>query len=117
LRPLFPGPDLACQDAVMESEAFISSENICISTSRRTLRGVGSTSRRPGQAGSQGLVFMTSAPKVFQRRYCIPNNSRQGGPSFHYSNIPGTVWWYLIVFTNNIPFPRLNPNTHLFSVG
>ena len=37
-RPLAqtPGPDLACQDAVMESETFISSGNICISTSRRT---------------------------------------------------------------------------------
>jgi len=34
-----PGPDLACQDAVMESEAFISSENSCISTSRRTRGG------------------------------------------------------------------------------
>ncbi len=31
-----PGPDLACQYAVMESEAFISSENSCICTSRRT---------------------------------------------------------------------------------
>ena len=31
-----PGPDLACQDAVMENEAFISSESSCISTSRRT---------------------------------------------------------------------------------
>jgi len=30
-----PGPDLACQDAVMESEAFISGGNSCISTSRR----------------------------------------------------------------------------------
>jgi len=36
---LIPGPDLACQDAVMESEAFISSENSCISTSRRTRAG------------------------------------------------------------------------------
>ncbi len=34
-----PGPDLACQDAVIESEAFISSENSCISTSRRTRAG------------------------------------------------------------------------------
>ena len=34
-----PGPDLACQDAVMESEAFISSENSCISTSPRTRAG------------------------------------------------------------------------------
>jgi len=34
-----PGPDLACQDAVMESESFISSENSCISTSRRTRAG------------------------------------------------------------------------------
>ncbi len=40
-RPLAqtPGPDLACQDAVMQSEAFISSENICIPTSRRTRAG------------------------------------------------------------------------------
>ncbi len=45
-----PGPDLAWQDAVMQSEAFIISENICIPTSRRALRGVGSTSRRPGRA-------------------------------------------------------------------
>ncbi len=36
---LIPGPDLACQDAVMESEAFISSENSCISTSRRARAG------------------------------------------------------------------------------
>ena len=48
--PVFPGPDLAWQDAVIESEEFISSENSCISTSRRTLRGVGSTSRRLGRA-------------------------------------------------------------------
>jgi len=34
-----PGPDLACQDAVMESEVFISSENSCISTSPRTRAG------------------------------------------------------------------------------
>ncbi len=34
-----PGPDLACQDMVMESEAFISSENSCIFTSRRTRAG------------------------------------------------------------------------------
>jgi len=34
-----PGPDLAWQDAVMESEAFISSENGCISTSRRARAG------------------------------------------------------------------------------
>ena len=34
-----PGPDLAWQDAVMESEAFIISENICIPTSRRTRAG------------------------------------------------------------------------------
>jgi len=40
-RPLAqtPGPDLAWQDAVMESEAFIISENSCISTSRRTRAG------------------------------------------------------------------------------
>ena len=34
-----PGPDLACQDVVMESEALISSENSCISTSRRARAG------------------------------------------------------------------------------
>ena len=34
-----PGPDLAWQDAVMENEAFISSESSCISTSRRTRAG------------------------------------------------------------------------------
>jgi len=34
-----PGPDLAWQDAVMESEAFRSSENSCISTSRRARAG------------------------------------------------------------------------------
>ena len=34
-----PGPDLACQDAVMESEAFISSEDSWISTSRRARAG------------------------------------------------------------------------------
>jgi len=40
-RPLAqtPGPDLAWQDAVMESEAFISNENSYISTSRRTRAG------------------------------------------------------------------------------
>jgi len=37
--PLFPGPDLACQDAVMESKAFVSSENSCISKSRRARAG------------------------------------------------------------------------------
>ncbi len=37
--PLLPGPDLACQDAAMESEAFISSEDRCISTPRRTRAG------------------------------------------------------------------------------
>ncbi len=46
-----PGPDLVCQDAVMESEAFISSENSCISTSRRTSRS------RPGLGtGRAGLI-------------------------------------------------------------
>ncbi len=34
-----PGPDLAWQDAVMESEAFIISENSYISTSRRARAG------------------------------------------------------------------------------
>ncbi len=34
------GPDLAWQDAVMQSEAFISSENSCISTSHRTRAGL-----------------------------------------------------------------------------
>jgi len=33
-----PGPDLAWQDAVMQSEAFIISENSCIPTSRRASR-------------------------------------------------------------------------------
>ena len=37
-----PGPDLAWQGAVMQSEASISSENTCISTSRRASRS------RPG---------------------------------------------------------------------
>ena len=45
-----PGPDpaarwragLACQDAVMESEAFITSENSCISKSRRARAGFSS---------------------------------------------------------------------------
>jgi hypothetical protein len=41
-RPVLniPGPDLAWQDAVMQSEAFISSENSCISTSHRTRAGL-----------------------------------------------------------------------------
>jgi len=47
---LIPGPDLACQDAVMESEAFISSENSCISTSRRTRAG------RLCKAGEHGPI-------------------------------------------------------------
>ncbi len=34
-----PGPDLAWQDAVMESQAFITSEYNCISTSRRARAG------------------------------------------------------------------------------
>ena len=34
-----PGPDLAWQDAVMQSEAFIVSENSCIPTSRRARAG------------------------------------------------------------------------------
>ncbi len=69
-RPLAqtPGPDLAWQDAVMESEAFIISENISIPTSRRALRGVGSTSRRPGQAGTLHLepisLGMTESAKA-----------------------------------------------------
>ena len=50
-----PGPDLACQDAAMESQVFISSENSCMCISRRALRGVGSTSRRPGQADFKKL--------------------------------------------------------------
>jgi len=37
---LIPGPDLACQDAVIESEALISSENSCISTFRRARAGL-----------------------------------------------------------------------------
>jgi len=36
----------------------------------------------PGQAGLQGLDFMTSAPQVLQRQHCIPDNSRQGRPTF-----------------------------------
>jgi hypothetical protein len=55
-----PGPDLAYQDAVMESEAFITSENSCISKSLRALRGVGSTSRRPGQACDMGPYWVVS---------------------------------------------------------
>ena len=38
-RHLNPGPDLAWQDAVMQSEAFIISENSCIPTSRRARAG------------------------------------------------------------------------------
>ena len=34
-----PGPDLACEDAVMESQAFISSENSCMCISRRARAG------------------------------------------------------------------------------
>ena len=34
-----PGPDLACQDAVMESETFVSSEDSWISTCRRARAG------------------------------------------------------------------------------
>jgi hypothetical protein len=34
-----PGPDLAWQDAVMQSEAFIISENSCMLTSRRARAG------------------------------------------------------------------------------
>jgi hypothetical protein len=34
-----PGPDLAWQEAVMQSEAFIISENSCIPTSRRARAG------------------------------------------------------------------------------
>ena len=34
-----PGPDLAYQDAVMEGEAFVSSEDSWISTSRRARAG------------------------------------------------------------------------------
>ena len=37
---LIAGPDLACQDAVIESEAFISSENSCISTFGRARAGL-----------------------------------------------------------------------------
>jgi hypothetical protein len=36
-----PGPDLASRDAVMESEAFISSKTSDISTSGRTRAGSG----------------------------------------------------------------------------
>ncbi len=35
-----PGPDLAWQHAVMQSEAFIISENSCIPTSRRARAGL-----------------------------------------------------------------------------
>jgi hypothetical protein len=35
-----PGPDLAYQDAVMETEAFITSENSCISKSCRARAGL-----------------------------------------------------------------------------
>ena len=35
-----PGPDLASQDAVMQTEAFIMSENSCVSTSRRARAGL-----------------------------------------------------------------------------
>ena len=35
-----PGPDLAWQDAVIESEAFINSENSYISKSRRARAGL-----------------------------------------------------------------------------
>ena len=35
-----PGPDLVFQDTVMESQEFISSENSCISASRRTRAGL-----------------------------------------------------------------------------
>ena len=37
--PVFPGPDLAWQHAVTQSEAFIISENSCIPTSRRARAG------------------------------------------------------------------------------
>ncbi len=40
-----PGPDLACQDAVMESQAIINRENNCISTSRRTRAGLNAEPR------------------------------------------------------------------------
>jgi len=71
-----PGPDLAWQDTVMESEAFISGENSCIPTSLRTLRGVGSTSRRPGRAGMQGLNFMAPASLILKRQQIVRITSR-----------------------------------------
>ena len=46
-----PGPDLAWQDAVMQSEAFIISENSCIPTSRRALP----PGHKPLRAGGRGV--------------------------------------------------------------
>ncbi|RLB24979.1 MAG: hypothetical protein DRG66_08485, partial [Deltaproteobacteria bacterium] len=60
LNPLFPGPDLACQDAAMESQAFITSENNCISTSRRASRsrpGLGT-----GRAGHHSSIPLDFPP-------------------------------------------------------
>ncbi len=42
-----PGPDLACQDAVMERQEIINRENNRISTSRRARAGLNS---EPGAA-------------------------------------------------------------------
>jgi len=72
LSGVSPNPQLddwtlsACFNAVMENEAFISSESSCISTSRRTLRGVGSTSRRPGRAGMQRLNFIARESLILE---------------------------------------------------
>jgi len=64
-----PGPDLAYQDAVMESEAFISSENSCISTSRRTRAG-----------WLIGHEYMCLVCEITLRTCDISEMSRQGRP-------------------------------------
>ena len=66
-----PGPDLACQDAAMESQAFISSENSRMCISRRARAG-----------WLPWTQFVSSACEVSQRQHSIPAKSRQGGPLF-----------------------------------
>ena len=63
-----PGPDLACQDAVMESEAFITVKTV-----------VYPHPVAPGQAGMQGLNFVTPAFLVSKRQQLVAIMSRQGG--------------------------------------
>ena len=80
-----PGPDLARQDAVMQSEAFIVSENNCMPTSRRARAG---WLARIEFHSFYSRSITEATECSIKSRLPIPSRSRDGEGGIHLSLEP-----------------------------